>query len=477
MTNEELRTRLLNADTQSIAQSAFESMQQNTLVTEEGNTPSVETNDDFDLKAIETALAKQAEVEKQQAIQEVTQELQSSVPSTQQESTAITRETANAKIQNLLNKANSMYDPNKDITKTQQMVSDIGFNYTDPEMRQLDYAKEQMQDAFPNMSEEEALDSAVKTTNIENHSTRKAPIFDVNTDSIFESEAGVNAFLDDYYKDKSAYNNRKLTHMILKTVGFEPRSIKVQDGLLYLNDHQITLNQLSAFIPDNEGHPDLQEIKNGTLANIFDWGYLQSKLGGKPQQIIIDTDYYFYTYVRDKISSLTRFQYINTNKENSRKYMFTIFPSLVTLSINGQEYNRYDNDQILDRKLEYALGIDNGYNARKQAFKDGCGFSLHRTSTNVAKWAMHNVATYACNRGKRGILRYSFGLLARVGIFGVLGAANLVIQGLHAGFTPVDELNNEAPNTEFEDFIGKSKQTATYSKTNNDTPKKTSKKK
>lgn len=401
--------------------------------------------------ACEQGLAKQTEELEKEAIQE---DLSKTVPSITEEQNAKTNEDVQSDLDKLRNapiQNNTI--PNEVVQAVEKNLTNNGYNLNNGTARDVAAVQDTINNStvLSNSSEEEILQDAVDIVEKTNDS------YGVDTEvKIIQCDEHLDMILDEYASGNVSNAEYKFTQYLFKRVTTTPREINIKDGIIYIDGIRPQLSS-DLILNSNDLGNFSRYLCNGQYGELINWKAVYNYFGDALISITIDTQDYFPNRVIATLPILEQ-EAATKGINYARTYMYSLFPTLVTFKIGAKTYSKYDDEVIKRNSGKNVFTGETAYDRdlRKQAFKDGVGITLHGASANVSKWAMKNVANYACNRGNRGILRFTGGLIARVGIFGIFGAINLAVQALHAGFTPIDQLEKESKteDSHFGDFSG-----------------------
>ena len=152
-------------------------------------------------------------------------------------------------------------------------------------------------------------------------------------------------------------------------------------------------------------------FKSGTIAEIFDFGYL-----------------YYMPYLTnlkiDSMEFITRkFAYdIGIEGKFKVPLVFKAFRNLKFFEIGDMSFVRPGKSNNTD---EQEVGEIIERHSRASEIYDNY---IANNADKFTGWTFNNMKTYACNRGNRGFLRYAVGTTVRTGAFVAVGVGNLALK-------------------------------------------------
>lgn len=225
------------------------------------------------------------------------------------------------------------------------------------------------------------------------------------------------AFTKSFTMDDSITNFDKLNEKIIEDIKLaygdlsRITDIAVISGMLIINGIQYyPLCKDKDFL---NGLPfDCADyFKSGTIAEIFDFGYL-----------------YYMPYLTnlkiDSMEFITRkFAYdIGIEGQFKVPLVFKAFKNLKFLEIGDMSFVRPGKSTNTDEK-EVEEVVER--HSRASEIYDNY---IANNADKFTGWTFNNMKTYACNRGDRGFLRYAVGTTVRTGAFVAVGAGNLALK-------------------------------------------------
>ena len=198
--------------------------------------------------------------------------------------------------------------------------------------------------------------------------------------------------------------------------------IVVVDGLLILNGMQYyPISKDERFLsslPFDCG----EYFKDGVIAEIFDFGYLYQMQ--RLTSLKIDTMSFVERKLAYDIGITTVFRV---------ELVFDALKSLKYLEIGNDVYHREDFYEKDSSKKGSKLSKKKGINEeleRRQRFSTLYDRYLTTNAKSLSSWSFNNLKTYANTRGDKGFLKYSGGVLARLGMTGVTSAGAVGVWGI-----------------------------------------------
>ena len=225
------------------------------------------------------------------------------------------------------------------------------------------------------------------------------------------------AFTKSFTMDDSITNFDKLNEKIIEDIKLaygdlsRITDIAVISGMLIINGIQYyPLCKDKDFL---NGLPfDCADyFKSGTIAEIFDFGYL-----------------YYMPYLTnlkiDSMEFITRkFAYdIGIEGKFKVPLVFKAFRNLKFFEIGDMSFVRPGKSNNTD---EQEVGEIIERHSRASEIYDNY---IANNADKFTGWTFNNMKTYACNRGKRGFLRYAVGTTVRTGAFVAVGVGNLALK-------------------------------------------------
>lgn len=194
---------------------------------------------------------------------------------------------------------------------------------------------------------------------------------------------------------------------INKRYGFNNiRTIVVRDSTLIIND-SLCFPKLDRTVLESLPADCKDYFLNGSIATFFDWGNL-SRLSNLR---VLDFD--SQVFVNDWVLPDLGWGGALDNKiykaifYNSRIERLIIGRQVIT----RKELNEIEKSRKIEQKARWKA-IHNEIIANdKKAFK-----GLYKSADDWRKWQWGTVKKFATNRGKKGFLKYSFGIIGRVGL-------------------------------------------------------------
>lgn len=225
------------------------------------------------------------------------------------------------------------------------------------------------------------------------------------------------AFTKSFTMDDSITNFDKLNEKIIEDIKLaygdlsRITDIAVISGMLIINGIQYyPLCKDKDFL---NGLPfDCADyFKSGTIAEIFDFGYL-----------------YYMPYLTnlkiDSMEFITRkFAYdIGIEGKFKVPLVFKAFRNLKFFEIGDMSFVRPGKSNNTD---EQEVGEIIERHSRASEIYDNY---IANNADKFTGWTFNNMKTYACNRGDKGFLRYAVGTTVRTGAFVAVGAGNLALK-------------------------------------------------
>ena len=180
----------------------------------------------------------------------------------------------------------------------------------------------------------------------------------------------------------------------------------------------------------------LDYIKDGRVAPLFNWKYLRS-MRNLTLLDIDDTNFYITDIASD----------IGVGRRAGLTTIFKYIPSLEIFILGGEKVSLED----LESNTESAKVVKKKISMFKhfKNFEDGYKFSVLSGTNSLQAYTVNNFKNYANNRGDKGWLKFTGGVLVRgalagvgLGINGIAhlakGVFNTVKEVYKAGTTPVD---------------------------------------
>lgn len=176
-------------------------------------------------------------------------------------------------------------------------------------------------------------------------------------------------------------------------------------------------------------------FKNGCLAQFFDWGMLRKMKS--LYSLSIDDVRFYNTTVADGL---------NIGYNIGISTIFNVIRSLQEFTLGRDTITRDSLNTPKSKVIKERLARDRQHTA----FLDGFKIDVYAGTTGFADYACTNLKNYATSRGKKGILRFTGGVLARTTIFAaakgidaIFHTAGWALKSLwgfvKAGVTPVSE--------------------------------------
>lgn len=192
-------------------------------------------------------------------------------------------------------------------------------------------------------------------------------------------------------------------------------SMMVVSGMLIFNNIQYYPLCKNRDFLDNLPFDCVDYFKSGAIAELFNFGYLH--YFPNLREIKIDSLDFLINKVAYDLE-ITDFDIRKVFKKISSLYVLEVGDlvfeapgvDVTTKEVAKESYGGKSGKEVIeDRKS--ACEIYNQY--------------INQNANAVTNWSFNNLKTYATNRGNKGFLRYSGGVLARLGMFGALGIGNL----------------------------------------------------
>lgn len=217
------------------------------------------------------------------------------------------------------------------------------------------------------------------------------------------------------------YNLAKLRAFVTQSVrdyfgGFNRmKSIVVRGEMLIINGIAFSPRLDKQYLSDSKTFPldTLDYIQGGRIAPLFHWKYLRS-MKNLTLLDIDDTNFYLSDIASD----------IGVGRRAGLITIFKYVPSLEIFILGGEKVclddleNNTESAKVVKKKISVFKHFKN--------FEDGYKFSLYNGTNSLQSYTVNNFKNYANNRGDKGWLRFTGGVLVR----GTLAAVGLGVNGI-----------------------------------------------
>lgn len=170
-------------------------------------------------------------------------------------------------------------------------------------------------------------------------------------------------------------------------------------------------------------------IKNGFIAPLFNWKFLK-KMSRLTVLDIDDTAFYLQDVASD----------IGVGRRAGLSTIFSAVPSLEIFILGGEKVAVDEQNTEQGRKVKEKIAKHKHF----FNFSDGYKLNGYKVTNGIQGWAVNNLKNYATNRGSRGILMFSGGILGRTAVVGAFGAVNLATHLVGGAFTFLKECYKDA---------------------------------